>query len=141
MRKPKLSKLDKFEAFVKFSKQRSVRILIGVGLLYLVLVTLEIPFVFSTGFGAVSLEPLTRSSRLASEVDFEQKEAPIRPQIWVSENSEAPSPSKLFESKNQSKIISDLRFDAKTFDPYGSVVELHKSAKSAWEVGQKLRAG
>ncbi|GKV14162.1 hypothetical protein SLEP1_g25073 [Rubroshorea leprosula] len=144
MKKPKFSKLDKFEnkfdVFVKLSKQRSIQILIGVGLLYLVLVTVEIPFVFNSGFGTVTQGALTGPPMLASEVDLEEKDSPARPQNWVSENLHAPTPSQLLQYENQSKIISGLSFDAKTFDPSSKdgSVELHKSAKTAWEVGRKL---
>ncbi len=43
--RPKRAKLEKFDLFMSLSKQRSIQILIGVGLLYVLLITLEIPFV------------------------------------------------------------------------------------------------
>ncbi|KAK6249903.1 hypothetical protein QUC31_007375 [Theobroma cacao] len=141
MKKSKLSKQDKFDIFISLSKQRSIQILFIVGFLYIVLVTVEIPFVFRTGFNTLSQEPLTRLPRLASQVDVQQKEAPSRPLSWVSKNS--PSPTRFQHNqqlRTQSGIVSNLSFDDKTFDPSGKggSLELHKSAKVAWELGRKL---
>ncbi|OMO77832.1 hypothetical protein CCACVL1_14793 [Corchorus capsularis] len=127
---------------MSLTKQRSVQILIVVGLLYIVLVTVEIPFVFQTGFSSLSQEPLTRLPRLASQADVQDKEAPTRPLNWVSKNS--PSPTQLQHQPPQlttnSLILSNLSFDAKTFNPSAKdgSLELHKSAKLAWELGRKL---
>ncbi|XVE54871.1 hypothetical protein DITRI_Ditri03aG0117300 [Diplodiscus trichospermus] len=128
----KLDKLDRFDMVISLTKQRSFQILIIVGLLYVLLVTIEIPFVFQTGFSTLSQEPLTRLPRLASEVDVQEKEAPSRPLNWVSKNS--PSPTQFqhhLQLRTQSGIVSNLSFDAETFDPSGKdgSLELHKSAK------------
>ncbi|GMI78248.1 hypothetical protein like AT5G62620 [Hibiscus trionum] len=142
MKKSKLSKPDRLDTVFSFAQQRSVQILFIVAFLYLILVTVEIPFVFRTGFSTLSQEPLTRLPRLASEVDVQDKEAPTRPLNLVSKN--APSPSQLLQHqkqlRNQSRIVSNLSFDAKSFDPGAKdgSLELHKSAKVAWEVGRKL---
>ncbi|MBA0851399.1 hypothetical protein Goshw_019178, partial [Gossypium schwendimanii] len=137
----KLDRLDRFDMFISLAKQRSVQILFIVGFLYLVLVTVEIPFVFRTRLNTLSQEPLTRVPRLASEVEFQYKEAPSRPLNWVSEN--APTPTQFQHQKQlkpQSTILSRLSFDADSFDPTAKdgSLELHKSAKVAWEVGRKL---
>ncbi|MBA0552121.1 hypothetical protein Golob_022960 [Gossypium lobatum] len=137
----KLDRLDRFDMFISLAKQRSVQILFIVGFLYLVLVTVEIPFVFRTRLNTLSQEPLTRVPRLASEVEFQYKEAPSRPLNWVSEN--APTPTQFQHQKQlkpQSTILSRLSFDAESFDPTAKdgSLELHKSAKVAWEVGRKL---
>ncbi|KAB2089840.1 hypothetical protein ERO13_A03G075800v2 [Gossypium hirsutum] len=144
MKKSKLSKLDRldrFDMFISLAKQRSVQILFILGFLYLVLVTVEIPFVFRTRLNTLSQEPLTRVPRLASEVEFQYKEAPSRPLNWVSKN--APTPTQFHHQKQlklQSTILSRLSFDAESFDPTAKdgSLELHKSAKVAWEVGRKL---
>ncbi|XWS51058.1 hypothetical protein CRYUN_Cryun12cG0143500 [Craigia yunnanensis] len=137
----KLDKLDRVDMFISLTKQRSIQILIIVGFLYIVLVTVEIPFVFQTGFSTLSQEPLTRLPRLASEVDVQEKDAPSRPLNRVSKNSPSPTQFQHHQQlRTQSGIVSNLSFDAKTFDPStkdGSL-ELHKSAKVAWELGRKL---
>ncbi|XWS48090.1 hypothetical protein CRYUN_Cryun13aG0043000 [Craigia yunnanensis] len=125
--------------FISLIKQ--VQIMFIVGFLYIVLVTVEIPFVFQTGFSTLSQEPLTRLPGLASEVDSQEKDAPNRPLNWVSKNS--PSPTQFQhhrQLRNQSGIVSNLSFDAKTFDPTSKdgSLELHNSAKVAWELGRKL---
>ncbi|KAJ8753522.1 hypothetical protein K2173_022763 [Erythroxylum novogranatense] len=137
------TKLDRFDMLLSLSRQRSIQFLIGVGLLYVVLVTLEIPFLFNGGFGSVSQEPLTRPFILQSEENLQDKGAPARPLLWVSQNLAQPTQSLLFDSENDEQpnnILSNLDFDVKTFDPTkkdGSL-ELHKNAKTAWEVGRKV---
>lgn len=121
------AKLDRFGAVL--TRQRSVQILVGIGLLYLLLVTLEIPFVFKTGFSTISPDSLTRPDRLHSREAVEEKEAPTRPLERVSQNSNQPSQSR----RPESNVVSGLVFDPKTFDS-----ELYKSAKIAWEVGKKF---
>lgn len=130
--------------FVALSRQRSIQILVGVGLLYLLLVTLEIPFVFRAGFSAVTQESsLSRPLRLNSEEDLDEKEAPTRPFESVSQHSYEPTQSRHPESM----IVSRLRFDRELFESgsKGGASELYKSAKVAWEVGnsfwQELQSG
>ncbi|PON61029.1 Glycosyl transferase [Parasponia andersonii] len=128
-------KSEKFDTFISLTRKRSIQILIGVGLVYLIMVTMEIPFVFRTGFSAVSQEPMIRPIRLNSEENLDQREAPTRPLESVSENSFQPSPSRV----PQHRILSSLVFDRKAFDS-GSKdgdSELYKSAKVAWEEGKK----
>ena len=137
----KLDKLDRVDMFISLTKQRSIQILIIIGFLYIVLVTVEIPFVFQTGFSTLSQEPLTHLPILASEVDVQEKDAPNRPLNDVSKNS--PSPTQFQhhrQLRNHSGVVSNLSFDAKTFDPTSKdgSLELHKSAKVAWELGRKL---
>ncbi|XP_043813532.1 hydroxyproline O-galactosyltransferase GALT6 isoform X2 [Manihot esculenta] len=132
------TRLDKFDLFLSLSRQRSIQILIGVGFLYILLVTIEIPFVFNTGFSAVSQETLARPFTLQSEEDLLDKGAPTRPRHLVSHNSAQPTQS---QSTNRTlRLLSSLNFDPTTFDPTkkdGSI-ELHKTAKTAWEVGRKF---
>uniref|UniRef100_A0A2N9G672 Galectin domain-containing protein n=1 Tax=Fagus sylvatica TaxID=28930 RepID=A0A2N9G672_FAGSY len=111
--------------FVSLSRQRSIQILIGVGLLYMFLVTLEIPYVFRSGLSVVSQESLSRSPRLESEEDLEEREAPTRPNILI--------------SQSRYKIVSGLGFDPKElWSGKGGDSELYKSARVAWEVGDKF---
>ncbi|XP_050223764.1 hydroxyproline O-galactosyltransferase GALT6 [Mercurialis annua] len=136
------TRLDKIDAFTSLSRQRSIQILIGVGVLYLLLVTVEIPFVFtSVSQETTTTTALTRLSMLESEQDLQDKVAPTRPVNWVSHNS--PQPTQSHSHKKPIKILSSLKFDPKTFDPSrkdGSV-ELHRTAKTAWEVGRNLWEG
>ncbi|KAB1216700.1 putative beta-1,3-galactosyltransferase 18 [Morella rubra] len=129
----KRGKLEKLDMFVSLSRQRSFQILIGAGLLYLLLVTIELPFVFRTGFGAVSKEALSRPSLLESEEDFEEREAPSRPHKLISLTSSQPTQSRPVKYK----ILSGLAFDPKAFDSVrgDGASELYKSARVAWEVG------
>ena len=138
MRKPKLSKLD---VFVSVSKQRSVQILTAVGFLYMLLITFEIPFVFKTGFSTLSQDPLTRPEKHNSQRELQERLPPSRPLkslLFQEPESEPPAIQGL--RRRRSQILSTLKFDPETFNP-GSKdgsVELHKSAKVAWEVGRKL---
>ncbi|XP_010550643.1 PREDICTED: hydroxyproline O-galactosyltransferase GALT6 [Tarenaya hassleriana] len=145
MKRPKLSKLermDKFDMFISLSKQRSVQILMTVGLLYILLVTLEIPFVFRTGFSSLSQDPITRPEKLGSERELQERRSPNRPlkSLVYQEESEPPSRVWVSDGRSRPQILSGLRFDYETFDPNSKdgSVELHKSAKVAWEVGRKL---
>ncbi|XVF12019.1 hypothetical protein REPUB_Repub08aG0078700 [Reevesia pubescens] len=137
----KLDKLDRLDTFISLNKQRSVQILFILGFFYIVLVTVEIPFVFQTGFSTLSQEPLTRLPRLASEVDVQDKDAPTRPLNLVSRNSLSPTQFQHHQQlRNHFGILSNLSFDVETFDPSSidGSLELHKSAKLAWELGRKL---
>ena len=132
----KRAKLEKFDMFVSLSRQRSIQILIGVGLLYLLLITLEIPFVLRTGFSAVSQDALSRSPRLESEEDLEEREAPTRPKKLISLNSPQPAQYRHAEYK----MLSGLAFDPKAFDSGrgNGASELYKTVRVAWEVGKKF---
>lgn len=122
--------MDRFGTVFSLTRQRSVQILLGIGLVYLLLVTVEIPFVFKTGFSTISPDSLTRPNRLHSREDVEEKEAPTRPLERVSQNMNQPTQSR---RPTESKVVSGLIFDPKKFDS-----ELYKSAKIAWEVGNKF---
>lgn len=142
MRKPKLSKLErleKFDMFVSLSKQRSVQILMAVGLLYMLLITFEIPFVFKTGLSSLSQDPLTRPEKHNSQRELQERRAPSRPfksLLYQESQSEPPAQG----LRRSTRILSSLRFDPETFNPSSKdgSVELHKSAKVAWEVGRKI---
>lgn len=127
----------KFETLMSLTRKRSIQFLIGVAVLYLVLVTVEIPFVLKTGFGSITQDFVTtRPPRLLSEENLEEREAPTRPFKRVSQNDDAQAPSQL----GRRKLVSGLVFDDTTFDPtrkYGSS-ELYKVAKHALGVGLTL---
>ncbi|KAG7951677.1 hypothetical protein I3843_12G019700 [Carya illinoinensis] len=133
----KRGKLEKFNMVVSLSRQRLVQIVIGVGLLYILMVFLEIPFVFRSGFG-VSQEALSRLSWLESEEDMEERDAPTRPSKLISLNSPQPSQFQPLEYR----ILSGLAFDPKTFisGSGDGASALYKSAGVAWEVGKTFWA-
>ncbi|KAM1786358.1 hypothetical protein ACFX12_039148 [Malus domestica] len=122
------AKLDRLETSFSLNRKRLIQILIAVGLLYLLLVTFEIPFVFKTS--TVSPDSLSRPKRLNSKEDVEEKDAPSRPVEQVSLNSYQPTQSR---PPREFDFVSGLVFDPKTFDS-----ELYKPAKVAWEVGRKF---
>ncbi|CAF2085316.1 unnamed protein product [Brassica napus] len=131
---------SKLEKCTMFSKKRSIQILMAVGVLYMLLVTLEIPLVYRSGFNTLSHDPLTRPDHLGSELDLqERRRAPGRPfrsLIYQETVSVAPARSQR-RRLSQEIVISGLKFDP---DPSSrdESLELHESAKEAWEVGRKL---
>ncbi|KAJ1421760.1 Glycosyl transferase, family 31 [Sesbania bispinosa] len=119
----------KFETLIRLTRKRSVQFLIGIALLYLLLVTVEIPFVLKTGFATVTTNP----PRLLSEEEPEQRQAPTRPFKTVS-NAHAPS------QLARRKIISGLVLNDAAFNLNGQdgSLELYNLAKNAREVGLSL---
>lgn len=145
MKKPKLSKvekIDKLDLFSSLWKQRSVRVIMAIGFLYLVIVSVEIPLVFkSWSSSSVSLDSL---SRLQTEKEPQLEKIPNPPLKPVSYPDSDPT---IVNRTDQNKVrehhrglLSSLRFDSETFDPSSKdgSVELHKSAKEAWQLGRKL---
>ncbi|KAK7281842.1 hypothetical protein RIF29_10155 [Crotalaria pallida] len=123
----------KFETLVSLTRKRSIQFLIFAAVLYLILVTLEIPFVLKTQDLVT-----TRAPTLRSEENLLDKEAPTRPFTRVSPNTDAQAPSQL--GRRQLKLVSGLVFDDTTFDAtrkYGSS-ELYKVAKHALDAGLTL---
>ncbi|OIW17241.1 hypothetical protein TanjilG_00204 [Lupinus angustifolius] len=136
----------KFETLVSVTRKRSIQFLIVVAVLYIILVTVEVPFVFRTGFDSINQDFITtqRSPKLLSEENLLEKEAPTRPFKRVSQNT-THAPSQLVRRNH--KLVSGLVFDDTTFDAtrkYGSS-ELYKVAKHALDVGltlwKELRSG
>ncbi|KAL4559247.1 hypothetical protein LXL04_031382 [Taraxacum kok-saghyz] len=128
-----------------FMSPRQIQFLIGVGFLYMLIVSLVVPLMFKS----VSLEDEQRLSRsnffytgelskhlfpLDSEEQLQEKEAPIH-----------PSPKTLPNSRNIRKIrefkaLSSLDYDISTMsttgkDGFGAI---QKSAKEAFSVGKKF---
>lgn len=133
--KMKRAKLDLFKSL---SRQRSIQILICVGILYILMVSLEVPFVFKTGFSAVTQESfndaLSRPFLLQSEEELQEKEAPIRPLTLPRKVLNLTSEVKLY------KTLSSLNFDgivANTNSKDG-FLGMQKSAIEAFEVGKKF---
>ncbi|KAF8080827.1 hypothetical protein N665_0920s0010 [Sinapis alba] len=133
------SKLDNCAMLVSLSKKRSIQILMAFGLLYMLLVTLEIPLVYRSGFNTLSQYPLTRPEHLGSELDLQERRAPGRPfKSLVYQETESVAPARALGAERRriaQEIISGLKFDPSGKD---ESLELHESAKVAWEVGGKL---
>ncbi|XP_059639914.1 hydroxyproline O-galactosyltransferase GALT6-like [Cornus florida] len=141
-------KRAKLDVFVSLSRQRSIQILIGVGFLYIIMVSMEVPFVFRTGFGAVSQEGsnvffndgLSRPLQLDSEEELEEREAPIRPLTVPLRASNQPSQSETRRQMTGYKTLSNLNLDGMVVDSNGKdgFLGILKSAKDAFEVGKKV---
>ncbi|KAK4394574.1 Hydroxyproline O-galactosyltransferase GALT6 [Sesamum angolense] len=116
------------------SRQRSTRVLIVMGLFYILFMSFEVPFVFKNGLGSVSQEGLfsgangllnPKAFALDSEENLEEKEAPVRP-------LDVP-----YKSRPERKLFSSLNFTA-------GIVNLSlesgilKAAKDALDLGGKV---
>lgn len=125
------------------SRQRSIRVLMVLGVFYLLFVSVEVPFVFKNGFSSVSEEELFSNSNgfsnskplvLESEENLEEKEAPIRPlDLPYQSTSTAERKIKVFAKTP----LSSLNFTAGIVNliAKGSIL---KSARDALEVGTKV---
>ncbi|XAR50110.1 Galactosylxylosylprotein 3-beta-galactosyltransferase [Bertholletia excelsa] len=123
-----------FDLFVSLSRHRSIQILTGVGLLYIVMVTLEFPFVFRTGFGPVteadltgfSGEALTRSFALETDDVSAARKSPVRPR----------HERRIAEYRT----LSTLTFDVLVVNNTGGegLSGIQRLAMEAFESGKKL---
>ncbi|XP_028763411.1 hydroxyproline O-galactosyltransferase GALT6-like [Neltuma alba] len=132
----KKCRIEKLETFVSLIRQRPIQILIIFGMLYIMLVTLEIPLVFKSRFSAVSHDFLTSRPGLESEEVLDKIKAPTRPLEEVSQNAYQRTHRQL----NEHKIISGLIFNNETFHLSGrdGSSELYETAKNAWIMGKKI---
>ncbi|XP_016453141.1 hydroxyproline O-galactosyltransferase GALT6-like [Nicotiana tabacum] len=143
-------KRAKLDMFMSLSRQRSVQVLIFIGLVYVLMVGFEVPFVFKTGFSLVSKEGEGFANRhlnskafvLESEEDVEEKKAPNRPldvplRVGISNQSNSRPERKIREMHT---LLSNLVFDGSSVnmnstDGFSGIL---KSAKEAFEVGKKF---
>ena len=144
-----MKKRGGLDEFMPLSRKRAVQVLVGVAFLYVILVGLEIPFVFRAGFGAVSHEGLNglmgdafpHTFQLASEEDMEERAAPIRPlhvPFRVSQGLAPDGARKLPEYSGVSGLkLGHLDVNVSGNDGFS---ELEKSAKAAWDMGKKVWA-
>ncbi|KAF5192368.1 Hydroxyproline o-galactosyltransferase, partial [Thalictrum thalictroides] len=115
--------------------------------------SLEFPFVFNSGvissvsnegFNGFFNDALSRSIKLESEEELEEKEAPSRPTkvpFRVFQGTYQPSQPKIPKRlMRERKTVSGLVFEESSFNSSGvdGFFELEKSAKDAWVVGKKL---
>lgn len=135
-------KKTKLELVPFLSRQRCLHLMIGFAVLYLILMSFEIPLIFRSGAGMASLSgALPRPSILQSEEDLAKMESPIRPRkepFRVPQSSLPPSQLVVREFK---VTVSGLIF-AETgrngSDRNLGFSELQNSARDAWEVGRRL---
>ncbi|KAK4776437.1 hypothetical protein SAY86_005125 [Trapa natans] len=138
----KKMKSDNMDFLRSLARQRSFQILICVSFIYILFVTVEIPYVFISGLASVSQElpTLARPSQtqLQTGRDLHENQAPSRPHIAVSVNIADLAPS---GTADPPRIVSGVNFD-RVLGPvaagYGPFPDLHKSAAAAWKVGRKL---
>ncbi|CAM8977206.1 unnamed protein product [Rhodiola kirilowii] len=137
-----------FDVWLSLGRRRSVQFLVGLGFLYLFVVTVEVPFVIRSDpdgasprdndFRDLRGDGFRRSTLLESGEELEERGAPVRPPLRL---GISPSDKNLRSSgshlNNGYKIVSSLGFDAETFQKNGRD-ELQKMSKVAWEVGKKL---
>ncbi|XP_075503411.1 hydroxyproline O-galactosyltransferase GALT6-like [Primulina tabacum] len=130
------------ELFFLASRQRSIRALTVLGLLYLLLVGFEVPFVYQNGFSLVSETDFTSSGNggflnskpfmLESEENLEEKVAPARP-------VDIP-----YHSRPDRRIIELAKTPLSSLNFNGGILNsslkdgILKSAKVAFELGGKL---
>nr|GMC60444.1 hydroxyproline O-galactosyltransferase GALT6-like [Ipomoea batatas]GMD03415.1 hydroxyproline O-galactosyltransferase GALT6-like [Ipomoea batatas] len=141
-------KRAKFDLVLSFSRKKSVQILIFMGLVYVIMVVLEVPFVFRTGFSSVYQEGfgnggyLSSSSRpevLDSEESLEEKEAPNRPldvAFRVPTDSWPERRIKELPNHPLSTLVLDGSF-SNVSSKHGFAGIL-KSATEAFELGKKV---
>ncbi|KAI4374554.1 hypothetical protein MLD38_012535 [Melastoma candidum] len=135
----KRAKGDRFDAFLSLTRQRSLQILLGVGILYVVLVTVEIPYV-----SRETLSLIPRSVKLQTDQDLQTQVAPSRPGVNVSEAGAglglSPTSAARARGVHRRRImVSGLDFEnAWKSRVTNGFSGLHKSAKVAWDVGHKF---
>ncbi|XP_021733738.1 hydroxyproline O-galactosyltransferase GALT6-like [Chenopodium quinoa] len=133
----------KLETYMGVTRTRSVQILALLGLLYMIFMTFEVPFVFksvSQDTSGVSFQndAFVRPQQLDSEEEMQEKEAPIRPlKEPLRASSVSPKPQRqMREYKTLSGLVFDWRaLDSTEKDGFSG---LHKSAITAFQVGEKL---
>ena len=133
----------KLETYMGLTRARLVQILALIGLLYMMFMTFEVPFVFksvSRDTSSVSFQndAFVRLQQLDSEEELQEKVAPIRPlkeSLMIS--SVSPKPQRqMREYKTLSGLIFDWRALISTEkDGFSG---LHKSAITAFQLGDKL---
>ncbi|OIW00113.1 hypothetical protein TanjilG_29103 [Lupinus angustifolius] len=124
------NRIGKFDTFMSLTRQRSIQILIAVAILYVLLLTFEIPIVFKTA----SPQSHKRVSLLEEE-EQQQRHAPTRPIQRVSYNP-AVSPKRTDTIQNVvvSRLALDDAFDS---DQSSDFYDLARNAciegKRVWE--------
>ncbi|KAJ8536425.1 hypothetical protein K7X08_034826 [Anisodus acutangulus] len=136
-------KIAKFDMVMSLSRQRSVQVLIFIGLVYVIMVGLEVPFVFKTGFSLVSQEGfanrhLNSKTFVLESEDYVEKNAPNRPLDVPFRVSGQPRPERKIREVHS--LLSNLLFDGNSVnvnstDGFSGIL---KSSKEAFDVGKKF---
>ncbi|KAL9243197.1 hypothetical protein vseg_017112 [Gypsophila vaccaria] len=144
-----MKKGQKIESFVGITRARSFQILGLLGLLYLIFMTFEVPFVFRNVSEDTSVdvsfqnEAFLRARRLDSEEDLVGKESPIRPlkqPVRVPPKSSTSSSPKPQRKMREYKTLSGLVFDWRALNTTekDGFSGLHRSAIMAFQLGEKM---
>lgn len=141
-------KKTKLDLFLSLSRQKSVQILMFMAMLYILLVSFEVPFVFRSGFSELSQESYGgigggslnthKSFILDSEENLNENGPPIRPldvPFRVSNESRPERSIKEFTVPLSSLKFDDGIVNSTQKDGFLGILKL---AKEAYEVGGKL---
>ncbi|KAK6922090.1 Glycosyl transferase, family 31 [Dillenia turbinata] len=144
-----MKRIKSENALVSRARIRSIQLFVFLGLLYIVLVSVEIPIVYriasgssgSSGSGSFRgfvYDALSRKYKLDSEEELQGKEAPLRPDENGVRVSQGPSQN-LGIRRGKFEKVSGLVFDDLRIDLQANgSSDLLNSAKHAWEAGRKL---
>ncbi|XP_027123825.1 hydroxyproline O-galactosyltransferase GALT6-like isoform X1 [Coffea arabica] len=132
-------KRAKLDLFMSLSRQKSVQILIFIAILYIVLVSLEVPFVFKTvsqeGIGG-GPQFIPQNEELNLE---EEQESPIRPALDFRRLPSNTSTTTNDDSKPERRIQKFTHpLSAFNFDGAANSTQILKSAKEAYSLGRQL---
>ncbi|KAL9682644.1 hypothetical protein QQ045_014446 [Rhodiola kirilowii] len=140
-------KRGRFDLCMALGRHRSIQVLIFIGFLYVVLITVEMPFVFDSGdwimdvgegSEGVDIGALPRNSFLEEggrgDSMFRQSRNTLRVRVSPPGNVGV---KRLKSSILGNRTLSGLVFDAQMFNS-NDKDGLQKTAKSAWDVGIKL---
>ncbi|KAI7736006.1 hypothetical protein M8C21_023868 [Ambrosia artemisiifolia] len=133
----------KLDLFMSLPHKRSIQFLISVGLLYLIMVCLEAPFVSNIITQENSFFN-TQTYALDSEEDLQEKDAPIRPlniqQIVAKTPMNFDNNNSLVPRTKKFKALSTLSFDINSFngEPKDGFGGIQMSAKEAFELGKRV---
>ncbi|KAK1433770.1 hypothetical protein QVD17_10687 [Tagetes erecta] len=144
-----MKRSSKLDWFMSLRKKRSIQFLIGLGVLYLLMVVLEAPFVSKTvnqedNDGSISFfftdNVSTKPYVLDSEEELQEKKAPIRPLNVPQIVAKTPMNSRGFRKTREFNSLSTLSFDVSSLNGelnfgFGGI---QKSAKEAFLVGKKV---
>ncbi|KAB2624624.1 beta-1,3-galactosyltransferase 19 [Pyrus ussuriensis x Pyrus communis] len=145
-------KRGKFDSLLPPSRLRMIQVFIGAVIVYLLLISFEIPHVLKSGFESSGLDDglfetledaFPRTFWLESEEEMGERDAPSRPAedaFRVAGGSPNRTPQR---QMREVKKVSGLVFEDTLFGGNVSkdqVSELHRTAKSAWAAGKKLWA-
>ncbi|KAK7291669.1 hypothetical protein RIF29_06994 [Crotalaria pallida] len=132
-----INRIGKLDTFMSLTRQRSIQILIAVAILYALLFTLEIPFVFRTASTASHHRdfPTHSDVTLSSQDEELLRHAPTRPLQRVSHNNNASlSPHPRQNVVVSGLVVDDVAFESdRSSDLYNSARNARREGKRIWE--------